>query len=185
MLRMGLWSFLFGPRSSAAELGRLGEEAKHPHYGHVGEGSNLVSELHAQNVEKIRESERRAEEEAKDAAGSVPLRPGWNTASRRLLHRLQEERDIPRWYRNVRSVRKYLGKLEEAESRPEAYRLFQRARRISPSPGPLRKLERKLEKSADSLYRKFEGGEVGRGEFLRKRQSLTRSLRDLRRLRKW
>lgn len=184
-MRMGLWSFLFGPRSSAEELGRLGEEAKHPHYGHVDEAGNLVRELHAQNVEKVKAAERRAREEAKDAAGTVPLRPGWKTASRRLLHRLQEERDVPRWYRNVRSVGKYLGKLEEAESRPEAYRLFQRARRISPSPGPLRKLERKLEKASDSLYQKFEGGEMSRGAFLRKGQSLKRSLRDLRKLRRW
>lgn len=185
MRRMSLWSFLFGPRSSADQPGRLGEEAKHPHYGHVGEGANLVHELHGQNVEKMREAERQAAAEAKDTAGSVPLRPGWRTASRRLLHRLQAERDIPRWSRNVGRVRKYLGGLEEAESRPEAYRLFQRARRISPSPGALSKLARKVEKASDSLYQKFEGGEMSRGEFLRKGQSLKRSLRDLRRLRRW
>lgn len=183
---MGLRDFFFGPRAS--DEGVLSEGAKHPHAGHVDGGAAL-----AEHLRRIEEAEEAAAGAGKETKEATP-RPGYGVPQRyeraadHLRHRLRREHAdlIPRWSRQTRKLERYMGALSEAESRREAHQVFRKAWRTGPGgPGGLRKLERKLELAQDSLYQKYEGGEISRGKFLRERGALKRSMRDVRRLGRW
>ncbi|TSC72001.1 MAG: hypothetical protein G01um101438_761 [Parcubacteria group bacterium Gr01-1014_38] len=184
---MGLWDFLFGPRVPPEEEARLSEEQEHRRYGHLAERENLAEALRQAGEGREREERKETEDgESEEPVSTYHVPRRYERAAGRLRERLSKHGDLmPRWWRQRRGLGRYMKTLEEAESRREAYQVFQRGRGLSPSPGRLRKVEGKLEQAEKSLYRKYEGGDVSRPQFARKQRELGRSFRDLRRLSRW
>ena len=186
---MGLWSFLFGPRypgqGKLSASDQTAAEKPHPRYGRLAEREDLAKAVRRQRAEeRAAEKAESREEEKPTSAYRVPGR--YQRAARHLKERIRREHAdlIGHWPRQTRGLERYVKTLGEAESRREAYGIFRRARGLSP-PGRLRKLGRKLEGAKESLYRKYEAGGVSRPELMRKRASLERSFRDVRKLSRW
>lgn len=170
-------SALFGSRPSA-------DQESGQRYGRLAGGRDLSSELRRANEERDAGEQQKAVENS-EARYHVPQR--YTQAARHLEERLRSEhRDlIPRWPRSKRKLARYMEALGEAENRSRAHRLFRSAWGAGTNPGKLRKLEQKLEGAQDSLFNKFEGGEVSEAKFRRESRALKRSTRDLRRLSRW
>lgn len=157
------------------------EEAQQ--YGRLASGRDLAKELRRGDLEGKPEPAATAEEPPERFR--VPQR--YARAAGGLSERLRKQHAdlLPRRSKATRKLERYMEALGEAESRREAHQVFRRAWGFSAGPGKLQKLERKLADAQQSLYRRYEGGEIGGAKFRREEGALRKSFRDLRRLSRW
>lgn len=143
----------------------MGEEEKHPRYGHLAEREKLVEGLHAENAEERQEEKERQ-------AGKAPHLWGLERAAGRLAERGRAEQ-LPKWSKVSRKLGKLEHKLGEAESAEDVRKI---AKRSLSQGGLFRKIERGMEKRIVKLEE--EG--ASRGEIRRYERDLRKIERRLR-----